>query len=162
MGDDLAERDAHGEEIAKERVNLGHEERSGDSFTGDVAEEEVERAVVLDEIAVVATDGAEGSVVIAGVPSAGAEIGRWEQFVLKLSGEIEVALQGVALGFVEVVDAVTDEWVREQAILFDGVVALFAEAEGAGGDAVESGVDFTQERLEIFVVGSVRDRGLQA
>src|ERR1700742_223469 len=71
MGDDQIQRNAHGEKVAKECVNLSHQQRCSDAFTGDVAEEEVERAVVLDEITVVAADGAEGSVVVVGVPTAG-------------------------------------------------------------------------------------------
>src|ERR1700761_759499 len=78
VGDDQIQRNAHGEKVAKECVNLRHEQRRGDAFAGDVAEEEVERAVVLDEITVVATDCAKGSVVVVRVPAAGAEL-VWRQ-----------------------------------------------------------------------------------
>src|SRR5580658_4683246 len=106
--DDEAEWDAHGEEVAKERVNLGHEQGGGDAFSGDVAEEEVELAVVLDEVAVVAADGSERSVVVVGVPAAGAQLGWRQKFGLELSGEVQVSLQCVALGFIQVVEAVAD------------------------------------------------------
>src|SRR5580698_8054511 len=144
MGDDEVEGDAHGEEVAKERVNLGHEQGGGDAFSGDVTEEEVELAVVLDEVAVVAADGSERSVVVVGVPAAGAQLGWRQKFGLELSGEVQVSLQCVALGFIQVVEAVADEWICEQAVLLDGVVALFAEAVGSNRHSVEGGVDFAE------------------
>src|ERR1700733_4822073 len=42
VGDDQAEGNAHGEEVAKQRVNLGHQQRGGYALSGDVAEKEVE------------------------------------------------------------------------------------------------------------------------
>src|SRR5580658_4441382 len=143
--DDEAEWDAHGEEVAKERVNLGHEQGGGDAFSRDVAEEEVELAVVLDEVAVVAADGAQGSVVVAGVPAAGAQVSWREEFVLELRREVEVALECVALDFVQVVEAVANERICEQAVFLDGVVALLTEAIGSASHPVEGRVDFAKE-----------------
>ena len=71
-------------------------------------------------------------------------------------------MQCVALGFVQVIEAVADERVGEQAVLLDGVVALFAEAVGAACHTIERGVDFAQERLEVFIVRSGGDCGFQA
>jgi hypothetical protein len=117
---------------------------------------------VLDEVAVVAADGAQGSVVVAGVPAAGAQVTWREQFCLELRGEVEVALECVALGFVQVVEAVANERICEQAVFLDGVVALLAEAIGSASHPVEGRVDFAKEGLEVLVMWGVRERGFQA
>src|SRR5215469_15580142 len=90
--DDKVERKAHGDEIAKERMNLRHEQRGCNAFARDVAEKEVEGAIVLDEVAIVAADGAERSVVIACVPATGAHVAWRQELVLELGGQVEVSL----------------------------------------------------------------------
>src|ERR1700744_5773390 len=41
-------------------------------------------------------------------------------------------------------------------------MAFLAEAVGAAGHAIERGVDFAEERLEVFIVRSAGERGFEA
>src|SRR6202000_3077031 len=125
---DLAEGKADADETAEEGVELGHEHGGGDAFAGDITEDEEELAVGEDEIAVVSADGAGGCVMIASFPTAGAEIRRGQETALEIGGEVEIALEGGAACGREVIEAITDEWIGEQAIGFDRVVALITDA----------------------------------
>src|SRR5215831_6781346 len=74
LGDYLAERQVHTSQATEQGVELRHEHRGGHALTGDIAEHEEELPIGRDQIAVIAADRADRSVVIAGLPATGPQV----------------------------------------------------------------------------------------
>jgi len=78
LRDYLAQRQAHTSQATEQCVELRHEHRGGHAFTGDIAEHEEELSIGRDQIAVVAANGADRSVMIVGLPATGPQVHLWQ------------------------------------------------------------------------------------
>jgi hypothetical protein len=98
----------------------------------------------------------------AGFPSIGTEAGGREEIALHLGGEIEVALQGLALQRGEMVETVADQRVSKQPVTLYGFVTFLAEAVSAAGHTFERGIDLLEQDTESGILRSKSDRVFEA
>ena len=78
LGDHLAERQAHTSQAAEQGVELRHQHGGGHAFTGNVAEHEEELSIGLNQVTVIAANGANRRVMIASLPATGPQ-SLWQQ-----------------------------------------------------------------------------------
>ncbi len=129
---------------------------------GNVAQCEEEFSIGRDQVAVVAADWTKRRIVITGLPAAGKQAEPRQEVSLDLGSQIKIALQGGEFGRTQMVQAVANQRVGQQPILFNRIVALFAEAEGAFIHALQRRIDFTQQAGEARILRREHDGLLQS
>jgi hypothetical protein len=127
-------------------MKLSHEDRGRDTLPGHVTDEEEEAVRAGPEnVAIIATDGMGGLVVVVDLPAGRVDAALGQEAALDVRGEVEIHLERPTLVRRQVVEAILDERVGRKPVGFDGIVASCAKAEHAVIEAGQGGVHFLEE-----------------
>src|SRR5437867_285659 len=154
-GDELIERLVERHESAQGGVQVRHRLRGGDPLSGDVADREVEPAVLgAHRVAIVAAHGARPFVMSGDLVPWEGLAGRRQEAAQHPCREIEVPLQRLALRPRQVIEAILHERIGHQAVGLDRLVAGLADAKSTLVHACQGGVHIAQQAADLFIAGN--------
>ena len=141
------------DERAEDGAQVRRQHRRSHAFAGDIGHHEMQVAIVAgDEIAIVATDHTGRLVVIRDIPSGKGNVARRQQAFLNLRGQLKVVLERALLFGREAIQTNAGERILAQPFVFHRALADLADAKCAVIDAVQSAVDFVQQREQALTL----------
>src|SRR5467141_2094819 len=132
-------------EAAERCVKVAHEHRRSNTLAGNIPEHKEQAAVCFEKIAVIAADHAGRLIVVADVPASWRQAGFRQKSALDACGQGKITLQGTLFGARKMVETEPHQRIGQQALRFNGVVALLAEPECSLIDAAQGGVHSRQQ-----------------
>jgi len=132
-------------EAAKRCMEVAHEHRRSNTLAGDIPEHEEQAGLCFKEVAVIAAHHPGGLVVVANAPAFRRQAELRQESTLNACGQGKVTLQGSLLGTRKMVEAEPHQRVGQQALCFDGVVALLTEPEGPLIDSAQRRIHGRQQ-----------------
>jgi len=151
--DELSERKPHRDERPEHGVEVGHQERSGDAFAGDIADDKMQVAALRDnDVAIVSADVARRLIMVRHFPAVEIEVGFGKQALLDLGGHLEVVFEGALLDGCQVIQAKPDQGVAEQPLRLDRLLADLAQSIRTGFDTGQSVVDLMEKVMDLTSV----------
>ena len=139
------ERESGFGEAAKRCMKVAHEHGRSNTLAGDIPEHKEQAAVCFEEIAVIAAHHAGGLIVVAHVPAGWRQTGFRQESPLDACGQGKITFQGALFGARKMVQTETHQRIGQQALRFNGVVALLAEPKCSLIDAAQRGVHGRQQ-----------------
>jgi len=141
----LIEREAGLGEAAKCCMEVAHEHRRGDTLAGDIPDHKEQPVFCFKEVAVIAAHHPGGLIVVANAPACWRQTELRQESALNACGQGKVTLQGSLLGARKMVEAEPHQRIGQQALRFDGIVALLTEPECPLIDSVQRRVHSRQQ-----------------
>jgi hypothetical protein len=139
------ERETGFREAAERCMKVAHEHRRGNTLAGNISEHKEQAAICFEKIAVIAADHAGRLIVVAHVPANWCQAGLRQESALDACGQGKITLQGTLFGARKVVETEPHQRIGQQALRFNGVVALLAEPECSLIDAAQRSVHGRQQ-----------------
>jgi len=116
-------------EAAKRGMEMAHEHRRSNTLAGDIPDHKEQAALCFKEVAVIAAHHPGGLIVIANAPAWRRQTKLRQEPSLDACGQGKVTLQGSLLGTRKMIEAEPHQRIGQQALRFDGIVALLTEPE---------------------------------
>ena len=143
-------------------MKMRHHHGGSDPLSRNIAQREEHRTVgQRDHVAIVAAHRPDRFVVIANFPLRESEVGTGKQLALKPPGEVQVLFERSLLLRGQVVKAVAQERIDEQAPFLDRVVADNAKAVGPPAHPAQRIINLLEKVNKRRRVMRLRDGGLQ-
>src|SRR5216684_1682353 len=141
------------DEAAKRCMEMAHEHRRSNTLARDIPNNKQQAAFCFKEVAVIAAHHPGGLVVVADAPAWRCQTKLRQESALDARGQGKVTLQGSLLGTRKMVEAEPHQRIGQQALRFDGIVALLTEPECSLIDTVQRRIHSHQQLRKRSISG---------
>jgi len=138
------QREAGFSQAAKRGVEVAHEHRRGNTLAGNIAQHKKQAAVCFEKIAVIAAHHPSGLIMVVHVPALWCQARFRQEGALDACRQGKIAFQGALFGGRKMVQAEAHQWIGQQALRFNRVVARLAQPERSLIDTAQRGVHSRQ------------------